>query len=139
MADNIQISPETKTKISAAMYDFWCSAGIISQSNVCEQRFCVTPQGLRYTISISGISGEGIQEAYLTLSQAIFNAFSAAAKPLYKEGLISGFAALQAPSASFRIIASGANVGDSASAILELIQAAEREYQNASEAPSPDV
>lgn len=122
MAENIEISRETKPKISSAMKSFLSAAGVISNLDDCEYIFESTAKERSLTISVP-------TSAYKALSGKIFDVFSAAAKPFYKDGLISGFAALQGQSAVFCIIASGENTADFENAILQLIQGAKEKYK----------
>lgn len=129
MAENIEISRETKPKISSAMKSFLSAAAVISNVDDCEYIFEKTANGHIFTISVP-------TSAYKALSGKIFHAFSAAARPLYKKGLISGFEALQGQSAVFRIIASGENTADFGNAILQLIKGAKEKYFERPDTPS---
>lgn len=129
MADNIQISPETEHKIFSAMESFLSAAGGISNLDDCECIFEKTANGHSFTISVP-------TSAYDALSRKIFDVFSAAAKPFYKDGRISGFAALQGPSAVFRIIASGKNTADFGNAIVGLIEGAKEKILETPDTPS---
>lgn len=132
MADNIQISPETKPKISSAMKSFLSAAGVISNLDDCEYIFESTAKERSLTISVP-------TSAYEALSGKIFDVFSAAAKLFYTDGRISGFAALQGPSALFRIIASGENTADFENAIVGLIKGAKEKYFERPDTPSPEA
>lgn len=129
MADKIQISSGTEPKISSAMKSFLSAAGVIPNLDDCECIFESTAKERSLTISVP-------TSAYKALSGKIFHAFSAAARPLYKKGLISGFEALQGQSAVFRIIASGENTADFGNAILQLIKGAKEKYFERPDTPS---
>lgn len=136
MADNIQISSGTEPKISSAMKSFLSAAGVILNLDDCEYIvddceyiFEKTANGHSFTISVP-------TSAYDALSGKIFDVFSAAAKLFYTDGRISGFAALQGPSALFRIIASGENTADFENAIVGLIKGAKEKYLERPDTPS---
>lgn len=118
------------------MKSFLSAAGVILNLDDCEYIvddceyiFEKTANGHSFTISVP-------TSAYDALSGKIFDVFSAAAKLFYTDGRISGFAALQGPSALFRIIASGENTADFENAIVGLIKGAKEKYLERPDTPS---